>query len=44
MRLDEVGEVSGRKALAERTNGRRGEDDVADLAQADQKDAVKRIW
>jgi hypothetical protein len=38
-RLDDVGEMRRRKMLPNRANGGCGEDDVADLTEADKKDA-----
>ena len=40
-RLDEVGEPRGGKAFAQRTNGRRRQDDVADQAESDQEDPLR---
>ncbi len=42
-RLDEVRDVGLGKAPAERANGRRREDDVADLPQPDQQDLQSSI-
>jgi hypothetical protein len=39
VRFDEVGEVGVREPVAEAADGRRREDHVADLPQADQEDA-----
>ena len=47
VRLDDVGDVGGGKVAAQRANGRRREDDIADLAEPDQKNAVQltfRSW
>jgi len=40
-RLDDVGEVCVREAAPEGMNGRRRENDVADLPEADQKNASR---
>jgi hypothetical protein len=41
-RLDKVGEVRIGKTRAQRGNRRRGEDDVADFAEADEQDPRRR--
>jgi hypothetical protein len=42
-RLDQIAHAGVRKVVAERSQGGRGEDDVANLAEANKEDSSRRI-